>query len=260
MNNSKSPSTILEFKNVTFSYDNLIILKNVSCHIQEGEFIGIIGPNGGGKTTFLKLVMGFLSPTSGSIQLFGASPQLQKNKIAYVPQILRFDKKFPISVNELILSGRLSELPFYGRYNQSDREDAKEILSKMRLDMLKDRPIGTLSGGQMQRALIGRALIAKPKLLLLDEPTANVDAQAESEIYSILKELRGQITIAMVTHNLKASINLVEKVLCIQTEVSMLKTTEVCEHFALGLYHTPLLVDPKKEECCAIQVEKEEAN
>lgn len=255
--NEKNAPTVLEFNAVSFYYDESIVLKNVNCRIKEGEFIGIIGPNGGGKTTFLKLVMGFLTPNRGSIELFGLPPHQQKNHIAYVPQNLRFDKKFPISVMELILSGRLSQLPFYGRYKNEDIEEANKILHKMRLETLKDRPIGTLSGGQMQRALIGRALIAKPKLLLLDEPTANVDSQAESEIYSILKELSGKITIAMVTHDLRASINLVEKVLCIQTEVSMFKATEVCEHFALGLYHSPLLVDTKKDECCSIQVEKE---
>mgnify|MGYP000154909927 CR=1 FL=1 len=250
-----SPAVIL--KNISFSYNQQPLFQDVSLEIFEGEFIGIIGPNGGGKTTLMKLIMGFLNPTKGNIFLFGGDPKANLNKIAYVPQNLRFDKKFPISVGELVLSGLLSRLSFYGCYRKEDKLLAKKMIKKMRLEDLSERPLGTLSGGQMQRALIARALVSSPKLLLLDEPTANVDKQTKEEIYSTLKNLAGEMTIIMVTHDLAASIELVDRVICcVQDKVTTFKASEVCEHFALGLYHAPLLVDsPVNKECCSLQVE-----
>lgn len=239
---TKTP--IVQFDNVSFSYQEALVLKNVSFEISEGEFVGIIGPNGGGKTTLLKLILGFLHPSQGNISIFGSPPTLSKNPISYVPQSLRFDKQFPISVLELVLGGRLSHLPWYGKYSKEDLAAADEALAMVNLSSFKDRAFGTLSGGQAQRALIARALSSKPKLLLLDEPTASVDTQAEGDIYAILKELQGKITIAMVTHNLQATIQLVEKVICVQQTATLLNPQQICEHFALGLYHAPLLKLP----------------
>ena len=209
--------------------------------IRPGEFVGIFGPNGGGKTTLLKLIMGFLKPTSGKLAIFSESSKDAIQQISYVPQSLRFDKQFPISVREVVLSGRLSHLPWYGVYRKEDKQAAIEALEKVRMLEFQDKAFGTLSGGQAQRVLIARALVSNPKLLLLDEPTASVDAQAENEIYALLKELRGKMTILMVTHNLQVAIKLVDRVLCVRGEVISIKTEEVCEHFALGLYHTPLI-------------------
>lgn len=231
---------IVSLKNVSFSYQDNPILKNASFEIEAGEFIGVIGPNGGGKTTLLKLIMGFLIPDSGDIKTFGSSPQSSMKKIGYVPQSLHFDRQFPISVLELVLGGRLSNLPWYGKFSQQDKAAALEALEKMGMADFKNAPFGTLSGGQAQRALIARALASNPQLLLLDEPTASVDSQAGYSIYNILKELQNKITIMMVTHDLRTAIELVQRVICVQTTVISLKPKEVCEHFAFGLYHTPL--------------------
>jgi zinc transport system ATP-binding protein len=228
-------------ENVSFAYDETSILKNISFTIHPGESVGIIGPNGGGKTTLLKLIMGFLKPTTGKISLFGSSPQQAINEIGYVPQVMRFDKQFPISVYELALSGRLSRLPWHGVYSREDHQITDEILDQLELTSFKHNAFGTLSGGQAQRVLIARALVSQPKLLLLDEPTANVDVKAEAKIYGLLKELRGKITIVMVTHDLSTAIDQVERVLCVQKTLMSLLPEEVCEHFALGLYHKPLL-------------------
>ena len=228
-------------ENVSFAYDETSILKNISFTIHQGESVGIIGPNGGGKTTLLKLIMGFLKPTTGKISLFGSSPQQAINEIGYVPQVMRFDKQFPISVYELALSGRLSRLPWHGVYSREDHQITDEILDQLELTSFKHCAFGTLSGGQAQRVLIARALVSQPKLLLLDEPTANVDVKAEAKIYGLLKELRGKITIVMVTHDLSTAIDQVERVLCVQKTLISLLPEEVCEHFALGLYHKPLL-------------------
>jgi zinc transport system ATP-binding protein len=232
---------MIECENLSFFYDDIPILKDISFTVESGEYIGIIGPNGGGKTTLLKLIMGFLSATSGTLTLSGLSPQQARSEIGYVPQAMRFDRQFPISVFELVLSGRLSRLPWYGIYSNEDYEIASETIEQLGLTKFQHAAFGTLSGGQAQRALIARALVSQPKLLLLDEPTANVDAQAESEIYGLLKELRGKMTILMVTHDLSTAIDQVQRVLCVQHTLISLLPQNVCEHFALGLYHRPLL-------------------
>lgn len=232
---------MIDCKNVSFRYQKDWILRDVNFHISEGDFVGIIGPNGGGKTTLLKLLMGFLKPYEGSIRILNSSPIAARGQIAYVPQNLQFDRKFPISVLELVLSGRLSHLPWYGRYSNLDYTLADQALERVGLLSFKNHAFGKLSGGQMQRALIARALISKPKILLLDEPTASVDTQAEADIYALLNSLKGEMTILMVTHDLNAAIDIVGKVLCVQRNVTIYSPQEVCEHFAIGLYHAPLL-------------------
>ncbi|QLH36005.1 MAG: metal ABC transporter ATP-binding protein [Parachlamydiaceae bacterium] len=238
--------SIIRLEHVNFAYAEIPVLTDVNLSIQPNEFIGIIGPNGGGKTTFLKLLMGFLKPTSGKIEIL-AYPQVSRYHISYVPQNQRFDRDFPISVLELVLSGRLFKLPWYGKFSNEDKEIAREALSQVGLSDFANRPIGTLSGGQAQRALIARALASHPKLLLLDEPTANVDSQAQAEIYELLHQLQGKMAILMVTHDLSTAIEHVERVLLIQNHVMQLKPEEVCQHFAVGLYHTPLIQVPREK-------------
>ncbi|MBA3957708.1 MAG: ABC transporter ATP-binding protein [Parachlamydiaceae bacterium] len=232
---------IIELDHLDFGYQDLPVLNDVSFKIHAGDYVGIIGPNGGGKTTLLKLIMGFLKPTQGSIRVFGTSPNAACSQIAYVPQVVRFDRQFPISVLEVVLLGRLAQLPWYGRYREEDRHAACQALDKVGLLPLKDRAFGTLSGGQAQRTLIARALVSNPKLLLLDEPTASVDAQTQAEIYALLDQLQNEMTILMVTHDLNIAIEHVKRVICVQRQVILLTPQEVCEHFAMGLYHTPLI-------------------
>jgi zinc transport system ATP-binding protein len=241
----RQPETAVSVQHLSFSYQEISVLKDISFEIQQGQFIGIIGPNGGGKTTLLKLLLGFLKPVSGTIKIFGEDPWNAHSKVAYVPQSLRFDKQFPISVLELVLQGRLNHLPWYGCFSKQDKEIALNALERVGLADLSKRPFGSLSGGQAQRTLIARALTSEPELLLLDEPTASVDVKAESEIYEILKKLQGSMTILMVTHNLQAAIELVERVICVQHTAFTLSPQQVCEHYALGLYHAPLIKLPK---------------
>ncbi len=235
------PQAQIIVNNLSFDYGLTKIFHDISLEIKRGEFLGIIGPNGGGKTTLLRLLMGFLKPQSGSILIDGKEPQAEQNKIAYVPQNLRFDKQFPISVREVVLSGRLSHLSWLGRYSKIDHEAANEAMKLVDVEDLHSRAFGDLSGGQMQRVLIARALASKPEILFLDEPTASVDARAEEEIYRLLKSFSSHMTVVMVTHDLKAAIELVDRVLCVQGGVVSLLPEQVCEHFALGLYHPPLI-------------------
>ncbi len=243
MNKKEKPA--IEVKNLSFGYTkDEPVIHNTSFEIAPKEFVGIIGPNGGGKTTLLKLLLGFIKPWKGSISIFGHPPQSYPNSIAYVPQNLRFDRQFPITVIELVLEGRLAHLPWWGKFSKKDREKALQALEMVGLAQLKNRPFGTLSGGQAQRVLIARALAQEPEILFLDEPTANVDVQAESDIRDILYKVNKTLTILMVTHDIRAVISQVGKVLCIQGKVEYIAPQALCEHFALGLYHFPLIETP----------------
>ena len=156
---------IIRFHKINFEYDQTPILKNVSLCIYPGEFIYVIGPNGGGKTTLLKLLMGFIEPSSGFLKINGKSPKAMQNKIAYVPQVFAFDKLFPTSVFEVVLAGRLSKLPWHGKYQEKDKIKALDALKQVDMDEFIDHPIGELSGGQVQRVLIARALASDPQIL-----------------------------------------------------------------------------------------------
>ncbi len=225
---------------VDFAYDKLPILQKVNFQIQEGEFIGIIGPNGGGKTTLLKLLMGFLTPLKGNITLLGLDPKKARKKIGYVPQTNRLDKSFPITVMDIVLTG-LVFASWFGSYPLSVKKEALILMEKLSLIPYKDEPFGSLSGGLVQRTLIARALLCNPPLLFLDEPIASIDPQTKEKIFGLIEEIRGKKTILMVTHDLSTAIEKVDRLLCVEREVSPIGTKEVCEHYALGLYHPPLL-------------------
>lgn len=227
---------LIQFNNVNFSYDQTPILKNISFSIFPGEFIHIIGPNGGGKTTLLKLIMSFVEPSSGTIKINGKSPKKMLQKIAYVPQVFPFDKLFPISVFEVVLSGRLSNISWFGRYSQKDKEAALKALESVNMLSFKDQSMGKLSGGQVQRVLIARALANEPQILLLDEPTSCIDLSAQLEIDKILKSLKKKLTIIMVTHDLDHIGKESDRVFCLHGMFSELKPDEVCQHFSMGLY------------------------
>jgi len=223
--------------NLCFSYDGNPILKNVSVEIPAGDYWAIIGPNGGGKTTFLRLLLGFLQPDSGTLSVFGQTPQKAQQRIGYVPQIFHFDRAFPICVQEIVLQGRLNRLSWFGRYSDEDKQKAAEALELVGLSHLAHRPFSDLSGGQAQRVIIARALAQGPELLLLDEPTASVDTKAEEQIWELIRKLKGKMTILLVSHDLKRVVNEVEKVLCLQKTARVLERDELCGHFALGVWH-----------------------
>jgi len=233
--------SIIQFKHVFFGYDHLFTLEDISFQIEEGDFVGIIGPNGSGKTTILKLILGIFEPSQGTVDIFGQSPVQSYEKMGYVPQRLHLDPMFPISVSELVLTGTLWRLPWWGRTREADRKIAQQALETVGIAHLKGRQFGTLSSGQAQRALIARALAGKPKLLILDEPTANIDPQSSADIHQILKKLSQEMTVLMVTHDLHTVIHDTNKVLCVHEGVTELAPDKVCEHFAYGLYHTPLI-------------------
>lgn len=227
----------VEWKEVGFSYDGNQVLRPSSFVIEEGTCAGIMGPNGGGKTTLLKLLMGFLKPQSGTIFLKGKEPVEARPLISYVPQFLRADRDFPITLEELVLLGTLSD--------PQKEKQAPYWMDKLGLLSSRHKSFGSLSGGLAQRALLARALISDPQILLLDEPTASIDPPSAAAIFELLQSLKGKKTVLLVTHDIKTIIERVDQILCVQGTISSYLPGQVCEHFALGLYHTPLLDLPK---------------
>lgn len=206
--------SIVSLSNVTVRYDDYVAIDSVNLEIFADDFICIIGPNGGGKTTLIKAILGTL-PHSGEVQL---SPTLfngYKRLIGYLPQHSTFDRNFPISVLEVVMSGLQSERGFATRYSRADRAKAMQLLDKMGISAIAERQIGEISGGQMQRALLCRAVISEPKLLILDEPTNFIDKQFESELYNILQQLNKQMAIVMVSHEVNNISPAVKSIVCI---------------------------------------------
>ncbi|MBS0621090.1 MAG: ABC transporter ATP-binding protein [Verrucomicrobia bacterium] len=231
---------ILTIDGLDFAFDGSPVLENVHFTVEKGEFIGIFGPNGGGKTTLLKLILGLIPPQKGKILLFGKPPHEVRGKVGYVPQALRFDKAFPISALEVVRMGILSHLTWWGGFPSGSKEKARHALEQVGMAHKADEAFGSLSGGEAQRVLIARATVENPELLILDEPTASVDQAAEQSIFSLLDQLKQKMTILMVTHDLQTIIDRAGRLLCVHRQVTSMRNKEVCEHFALGLYHTPL--------------------
>lgn len=210
--------SIVSLKNVTVKYGSYTAIESANLEIFEGDFIGIIGPNGGGKTTLIKTILGSV-PYSGDITL---SPTLFDNSrrlIGYLPQQTTFDRQFPISVIEVVLSGLQSQKGFSRRYKTAEHNKALQLLDNMGISSIADRQIGEISGGQMQRVLLCRAIIAEPKLLILDEPTNFVDKRFESELYDILRELNKQMTIVMVSHDVHNISSAVKSIVCVNRTI-----------------------------------------
>jgi zinc transport system ATP-binding protein len=230
----------IEVSQVLFGYSaKEAVLRNVSFTIEKGQFVGVIGPNGGGKSTLLKLLLGLMAPWSGSVSIYGKPPPT--TLMAYVPQVFSSDKAFPITVLEVVLGGRMRYVSSWGKFQKEDVDFALQALSQVGLHHLQEHSFGALSGGQAQRVLIARALASRPQILLLDEPTSSTDREAESAIFETILQLKKDLTILMVTHNISRILGHVEQVLCVNGTVSSLPPKEICEHFAIGLYHEPIL-------------------
>lgn len=233
--------SIIEVDKLNFSYGESCILSDISFALEKNTFTAMIGPNGGGKTTLLKLLMGFIKASSGTISLDGLSPEKAITTIGYVPQRVTHDLFFPITTLELILLGSFEKAKAFGRYPKTLIEKASSLIETLHLQDHMHKPFGSLSGGLMQRAMIAKALISDPKFLFLDEPTANIDPKIQNEIFEIIYSLKKTLTVLMVTHDLNAVLQNVEKVISINRTADILLPKDVCAHFAKGLYHTPLL-------------------
>jgi zinc transport system ATP-binding protein len=202
----------VRFEGVSFSYGPVKVLEKMNFHIHQGEFIALVGPNGSGKTTVLKLLLGLEKPEAGKIELSGSSSLRSRDRVGYVPQQAPQDRAFPISVRDVVRMGRLR--PLLG-YNREDRAAVEEALIQTDLRDLGDRSFAALSGGQRRRVLVARALASRPEIRVLDEPTANMDSESEERLFETLGRLKGETTILMVTHDTDFAASLTDRALCL---------------------------------------------
>ncbi|MBD3203212.1 ATP-binding cassette domain-containing protein [Candidatus Woesearchaeota archaeon] len=210
---------VIELKGVYFSYGDTLVLENANFVVENKDFFALIGPNGGGKTTVLKLILGLIKPQRGKIQVMGKRPENAHKFIGYVPQIIKFDFDFPISVMEVVLMGRLVKKGLIQRYDKKDRDVCRDALEKVGMKDFEDRLIGNLSGGQRQRILLARALAAEPKILLLDEPLSSIDSTWQNRFYKLMDEINNEKTILLVTHDISAVSTYVDKIACVNRKL-----------------------------------------
>ncbi len=250
---------LISLRNVGVVYDGCTALEGVNLDIYADDFLGIIGPNGGGKSSLVKAIMGTI-PYSGTIEIDDSLRRRNHYKIGYMPQVSEFDMRFPISLEEVVLSGLQSEKGFLGRYTSKDKARARELLATMGISELASRPIGEVSGGQMQRALLCRAIISEPRLLILDEPTNFVDNRFEYEFYNMVKQLSERMAIVIVSHDLGTITSVVRSIICVNRTAhrhdSNILTAEQLENYncpiqILSHGHIPhTVLEHHSGDCC----------
>jgi zinc transport system ATP-binding protein len=232
---------LIDIRHLTVGYEDNIILSDVSLTIHNSDFIGVIGPNGGGKTTLLKAILGLLTPIKGEVFFHDCMTEGNHHRIGYLPQINNIDRKFPISVAEVVKSGLMSRKRIIKQYEKKDIEFAGQLMDQMGIYEIRNKAIGELSGGQIQRALLCRALVNQPKLLVLDEPNTYVDNRFEKELYEKLRKLNENIAILLVSHDLGTISTYVKSIACVNHSL----------HYHPGNKITPELMEAYE---CPIQI------
>ncbi|MBD3348361.1 MAG: ATP-binding cassette domain-containing protein [Candidatus Eisenbacteria bacterium] len=227
---------VIEFRGVSFAYDGRVVLRDVDLSIEENDFATIVGPNGGGKTTLLKLMLGLLQPTEGTVRVLGKRPVGARRRVGYLPQRSAADRDFPARVIDVVLMGRLRGDRLFGAYTDEDTRAALAALREVDLEDSHSRPFSVLSGGQQQRVLIARALASEPRILLLDEPTSNLDAIMEKNLYDLLERLHQRMTIALVTHDVGFVTDITKTVVCVKQSVVCHETGRLTGELMSELY------------------------
>jgi zinc transport system ATP-binding protein len=221
---------------VTFSFGRHRILDNATVTIPQRDFVCMVGPNGGGKTTLLKLILGLLEPAGGRIEVFGKSPVKARPRVGYMPQHAALDPLFPVNVMDVVLMGRLGPGRRFGPYRGTDKAAAREAIQQVGLEDLRNRHLSELSGGQRQRVLIARALASEPDLLILDEPDASLDPRVQIHLYDLLVQLNERLTVIMVTHDIGVVSQAIKGVICVNRHVSRHDTAELTGEVISNLY------------------------
>ena len=227
---------VVEMQNVQFAYDRTPVVTGATLRIEVGDLACIIGPNAGGKSTLLKLMLGLLEPSRGTVRVFGRPPAATRHRIGYLAQASHFDPQFPVTVMDVVLMGRLSRKIQFGRRKRADRDIAERCLSEVGLPDLRRRRFGALSGGQRQRVLIARALACEPEVLMLDEPTSNLDIRVEEQLYELLCELNDRLTIVLVSHDVGFVSKYVKTAICVNRTVHTHSTHDMHDGVIQELY------------------------
>ena len=239
---------IIEIHDLNFSYNSQFALRDVNLSVNHGDFVAMIGPNGGGKTTLLKLMLGLLKANSGDVRIFNKPPQDVSHRIGYVPQDVHINKNFPISALDVVLMGTLRPGKGWSRHSHQDRQAALNALEQVEMKKFRDHRIGELSGGQKQRVFVARALVTDPELLFLDEPTASIDTRGQNEFYRLLKELNESITIIVVSHDLMVISGYVKSVLCVNQRLHYHGHAELTDEMIEMMY------DCTADETCPVEL------
>ena len=240
---------LIQITDLSASYDNKTVLSHINLTVYEQDFLGVIGPNGGGKTTLVKSILGLHQPNKGQIRFFREGKETPEINMGYLPQYNSIDKKFPISVYEVVLSGLSKQKSLFKRYSKEQHEQVREIIVRMGLEGCENRAIGQLSGGQLQRAMLGRALVSNPEVIILDEPSTYIDKRFEAKLYELLEEINRERAIILVSHDIGTVLQNVKTIACVNETLDYHPDTEVPaewleEHFGcpielLGHGHLP---------------------
>lgn len=233
---------LLTLENISAAYDGKIVLRDVNLTVYHHDFLGIIGPNGGGKTTLIKIILGLLKPAGGTMQFYRNNQPTDTLTMGYLPQYNSIDKKFPISVEEVILSGLNSGKSLISRFTREQKEKVQHIISRMGLDGLNKRSIGQLSGGQLQRALLGRAIVSDPQIVVLDEPSTYIDKQFEARLYELLTEINKECAIILVSHDIGTVLQNVKSIACVNETLDYHPDTGITEEWLEKNFHCPIEV------------------
>ena len=231
---------VVKLEDVWVHYNGVPALEDVNLTIGPNDFLGIIGPNGGGKTTLLKVILGLVQPSHGSVSVLGQPPAEGRRRIGYVPQHNLFDHDFPIKVWDVTLMGCYARTGLFRRYGREARGRVRDALATMNMLDRKDRQIGELSDGEQQRVLIARALVADPAMLLLDEPTASVDSAMQTEFYDLLDSLKQRMAIVLVSHDVSAISVHVDKMACLNRELFYHGSPEIDADILEATYKCPV--------------------
>lgn len=229
---------LVKLNNVSFGYQAQMVVNNVDLEIKSGDFLGMIGPNGGGKSTIIKLIMGLLTPWSGEI-IRGTNPDGSPIRIGYLPQYHEFDKKFPISIEEVVLSGLQDKHLKNKSVRKAEKQKAHDLLQELGLNGYERKSIGELSGGQMQRVFLGRSLIADPQLLILDEPVTYVDNRFEQEMYDLLEKMNDKTAILLVSHDVGQIVSFVKTIACVNGTLHYHPSNKITSQI-LASYNCPI--------------------
>lgn len=237
---NENQSLLIQIESLSAAYESRTVLHDVNLCIYEKDFLGIIGPNGGGKTTLIKTILGLLKPSAGKINFYNNNQPVNNISMGYLPQYNSIDHKFPISVEEVILSGLSSKKSLIGPFTNEHHDRVRQVVARMGLEGLEQRAIGQLSGGQLQRALLGRAIASDPQVVILDEPSTYIDKQFEARLYELLSEINHECAIILVSHDIGTVLQNVKSIACVNETLDYHPDTGVTPEWLERNFHCPI--------------------